>query len=218
MSEIESPFHVYTDGSCWTGDRIGAWAWVGVDPNGTDFGSGGSDVDTTISRMELMGPIDALEFLYELYGPCDVVIHSDSEYVVLGITDRSRKRNKNGDLWDWLDEITDAHESVEYLHVKGHAGNHYNEIADELAGAYRTERQDKERAVTPRSELNPDCLLVLEALESAPNRTLTNVELGALKGGGFAWRSRVSDLRKKYGYPVGAAKYERDGLYSYTLA
>lgn len=141
MSEIESPFHVYTDGSCWTGDRIGAWAWVGVDPNGTDFGSGGSDVDTTISRMELMGPIDALEFLYELYGPCDVVIHSDSEYVVLGITDRSRKRNKNGDLWDWLDEITDAHESVEYLHVKGHAGNHYNEIADELAGDFRKERQ-----------------------------------------------------------------------------
>lgn len=114
---------------------------MGVRPDGDLDDGGGSDVDTTISRMELMGPVDALEFYYEHCGPSEIVVHSDSEFVVLGITDRSRKRNKHNDLWDWLDEITDAHASVDYYHVKGHDGNEFNEIADDLAGAFRLERQ-----------------------------------------------------------------------------
>lgn len=136
--------HVYTDGSCYTGDRIGGWAWVTIDDFGEETYGGGSDIDTTISRMELLAAIDPLETIYEDCGPSDIVLYSDSQYVVLGITDRSRKRRANNDLWDWLDDITDAHSSVEYIHVRGHQGNHYNEMADKLAGEFRKGRQSED--------------------------------------------------------------------------
>jgi hypothetical protein len=97
----DSPgYIVYTDGSAWTGDRIGAYAWVIVDEDGNEVIGGASETDTTISRMELMGAIDALESVRFVAGPCVVLVYSDSEYVVFGITDRSRKRNLNVDLWD----------------------------------------------------------------------------------------------------------------------
>ncbi len=115
-----------------------------IDPSGFEESGGGSDVDTTISRMEMHGPIDALELIYEACGPSEIVLYSDSEYVVKGITNRSRARNKNVDLWEWLDDITDAHTSVTYLHVRGHQGNHYNELADDIAGEFRLERKARE--------------------------------------------------------------------------
>jgi ribonuclease HI len=141
LDKSSQPFAVYSDGSCWTGDRVGGWGWVIIDSFGEETHSGGSDVDTTISRMEICAAIDPLETIYEHCGPSDIVLYSDSEYMVLGIKDRTRKRNHNRDLWDWLDNITDAHLSVEYNHVRGHQGNHYNEIADDLAGEFRKGRR-----------------------------------------------------------------------------
>lgn len=119
---------------------------MAIDSFGEEMHGGGSDVDTTISRMEIIAAIDALEYLYEHCGPCSIVIYSDSEYLVKGITDRNRKRNKNVDLWDWIDDITDAHYDVEYKHVKGHQGNHYNEMADRFAGDFRLRRKADEDA------------------------------------------------------------------------
>jgi ribonuclease HI len=89
----DSPgYIVYTDGSAWTGDRIGAYAWVIVDEDGNEVIGGASETDTTISRMELMGAIDALESVRSsVAGPCVVLVYSDSEYVVFGITDRTRQ-------------------------------------------------------------------------------------------------------------------------------
>ena len=133
--------HAYTDGSCHHVDRIGGWAWVAIDSFGEETHGGGSDVDTTISRMEMLAAIDVLEELYARCGPCEIVLYSDSEYVVKGITNRSRKRNKNVDLWDWLDNVSDAHFEVTYQHVRGHQGNHYNETADDLAGEFRLGRK-----------------------------------------------------------------------------
>jgi ribonuclease HI len=144
---VSKGFEVYTDGSCWTGDRIGAWAWVAVDgddahrdPEPYELG-GGAARDTTISRMELLGPLEALLWIFDTHGPSYVMVYSDSEYVVLGITHRHRARRKNTDLWDDLDLIVDSHEAVEFEHVKGHAGNHYNEICDEHAGKLRKAMQ-----------------------------------------------------------------------------
>jgi ribonuclease HI len=133
-------FQVYTDGSCYTGDRIGAWAYVipnlGLD--GTRLWlSGQAARDTTISRMELLGPLEALLFIYDEFGPSYIKVHSDSQYVVLGITNRKRARRKNNDLWDDLDLITDSHVSVKWVHVKGHAGDKYNELCDDHAGKLR---------------------------------------------------------------------------------
>lgn len=138
----------YTDGSCWTGDRIGGWGWVVIDHDGHIYDHGGSQSDTTISCMELYAMIDCLEFILDACGPSDIVVYSDSQYAILGITDRTRARKVNKDLWKALDYVTDAHSSVKYEHVRGHKGNLGNELADEIAGRARKERQEEDSRST----------------------------------------------------------------------
>jgi ribonuclease HI len=97
---------------------------------------------TTNNRMELMGCIRSLQALKRT---CDVVLHSDSRYVVNGIEKgwaaRWRaygwKRNKeemakNVDLWAPLLQLVER-QDVEFRWVKGHAGNPDNERCDHLA-------------------------------------------------------------------------------------
>jgi len=114
---------------------------VAIDEDDNVIEGGGYQHDTTISCMELMGPWEALDQILTFRGPSVVLVHSDSQYVVMGITDRKRKRKVNNELWDMLDEVVDAHELVVFEHVKGHAGDHYNEIVDDMAGKFRKEGQ-----------------------------------------------------------------------------
>lgn len=139
---MDSGFLVYTDGSCAATDRVGGFAWVVIDSDESTASGQGSDVDTTISRMELMGPIDSLAWILDEFGPSVVLVQSDSLYVVDGITDRTRMRRKNNDLWDMLDAFVDMHELVEFQHVKGHAGHKYNEMVDGMAGKMRKTRKE----------------------------------------------------------------------------
>ena len=98
--------------------------------------------ETTNNRMELLGPIVALEALKR---PCDVTLVSDSQYLVNAFNQHWiegwLKRNwknankqpvKNVDLWKRLLEAKQAH-TVEFVWVKGHAGHPENERCDELA-------------------------------------------------------------------------------------
>lgn len=141
MINPNDSYLVYTDGSCWHGDRIGAYAWVAIDGEGNELMDGGVERDSTITRMELWGPIAALETIYEINGPSVVLVYSDSEIVVKGITDRSRARRVAHDLWEWLDDLVDSHELVVFEHVRGHNGDHYNEMVDVHAGKLRREAQ-----------------------------------------------------------------------------
>ncbi len=99
---------------------------------------------TTNNRMELLGVIVALE---ALKSPCDVVVVTDSKYVVDafnqhwidGWLKRGWKNSKkepvaNIDLWKRLLAAMDDHE-VHFEWVKGHAGHPENERCDELATA-----------------------------------------------------------------------------------
>jgi ribonuclease HI len=91
--------------------------------------------------MELMAAIMALEALKR---PCDVDLHTDSEYLRQGITDwiggwkrngwrtAARKPVKNTDLWQRLDAAVGRH-TVHWHWVRGHSGHDLNERADELA-------------------------------------------------------------------------------------
>jgi ribonuclease HI len=101
----------------------------------------GGEANTTNNRMELMAAIAALEALKR---PCTVELHTDSQYLRLGITQwlANWKRNgwrtaarqpvKNDDLWKRLDEAARRHH-IEWHWVKGHAGHDENERADALA-------------------------------------------------------------------------------------
>ena len=97
---------------------------------------------TTNNRMELMGPIAALEALNR---PCDVDLYSDSQYLVKAFKDGwigNWQRNgwktagkdpvKNRDLWERLLELTKTHH-VTFQWVKGHDGHPENERCDKLA-------------------------------------------------------------------------------------
>ena len=134
---------VFTDGSASVKDRTGGYAWLIVDGDLEELG-GGSEVDTTISRMELIAAISALQeiILWECKGHEDkgegvVLLYSDSEYLVKGFMDSTRARNKNVDLWDALDDAASYFELVHMEHVKGHTGHVDNEAVDKLAGEFR---------------------------------------------------------------------------------
>ena len=91
--------------------------------------------------MEMMAVIEALTALKR---PSLVVVHTDSTYVMKGITEwiggwkargwrtAAREPVKNVDLWKRLDELASAHD-IRWVWVKGHSGHAGNERADTLA-------------------------------------------------------------------------------------
>lgn len=97
----------------------------------------GFSYSTTNNRMELMGPIRALE---DLTRPCKVVVTSDSQYVVNAFNEDwiSRWQRmrfvglKNADLWQRLIKAMEPHD-VEWVWVKGHTGHIMNERCDSIA-------------------------------------------------------------------------------------
>lgn len=131
---------IHTDGACRGNPGPGGWG-VLLQYNGHRKELCGGEAETTNNRMELMAAIQGLESLRE---PCDVMLHTDSTYVMKGLTEwmKSWKRRgwktadgkpvKNQDLWQRLDEAAARH-SVEWRWVKGHAGDPGNEAADALA-------------------------------------------------------------------------------------
>ena len=97
---------------------------------------------TTNNRMELLAVIDALN---ALKSPCEVELYSDSKYVVDAINqkwlDSWQEKNwklntknpvKNIDLWKKLIDAMKPH-SIEFIWVKGHASNEFNNLCDKLA-------------------------------------------------------------------------------------
>lgn len=128
---------LFTDGSCYHVDKTGGYGWVALDAFEGHYTGSGFMANTTISQMELMAPTTALDALADEFGACEVLVYSDSEYVVLGCRDRTRKRNKNKKFWKSLDTAIARHAYVEFNHVKGHNDNLYNEMADDLAGEAR---------------------------------------------------------------------------------
>ena len=131
---------IYTDGACKGNPGPGGWG-VLMQSGGRTRELHGGEAATTNNRMELMAVIRALEALKR---SCRVRLHTDSQYVQLGISKwihgwkkngwrtADKKPVKNADLWRELDELAAKHE-IEWLWVKGHAGHEGNERADALA-------------------------------------------------------------------------------------
>ena len=131
---------IYTDGACKGNPGAGGWgALLRSGPHTREIYGG--EAATTNNRMELMAVIRALEALKR---PSRVRLHTDSQYVQLGISrwihawkktgwrTADKKAVKNSDLWRELDELAAQHD-IEWLWVKGHAGDDGNERADALA-------------------------------------------------------------------------------------
>ena len=131
---------IYTDGACSGNPGPGGWGVV-MRCQGKEREMYGGDPLTTNNRMELMAAIQALEALQR---PTTVSLHTDSKYLLDGITKwiqgwqrngwktAAKKPVKNDDLWRRLTEAIRPHH-VEWVWVKGHAGDPGNERADALA-------------------------------------------------------------------------------------
>ncbi len=132
---------LYTDGACSCNPGVGGWGAVLIYNNMEKRISGAED-NTTNNRMELFAVISGLECLKE---PCKVVVYSDSAYTVnsflngwvyewerSGWKKADNKPVLNTDLWQRLLALTRVHR-VDFVKVKGHADNEYNNICDKLA-------------------------------------------------------------------------------------
>jgi ribonuclease HI len=135
VSDPDNTLHAYTDGACRGNPGPGGWG-VLLMYRGIERKLCGGEAHTTNNRMELMAAIIALETLKR---PCDVVLFSDSQYVLRGITEwihgwkaKEWRSVKNVDLWLRLDAARARHR-VDWRWVRGHNGNPGNEKADALA-------------------------------------------------------------------------------------
>ncbi len=132
---------IFTDGACSGNPGPGGYgAILRVGEHVKEISGG--EANTTNNRMELMGVISALSALKY---PCDVVLTTDSKYVVDSVTKgwakgwkakgwikSDKKPALNVDLWERLLDLLDVH-NVKFVWVKGHAGHPENERCDELA-------------------------------------------------------------------------------------
>ena len=141
---------LHTDGSCLNNPGPGGWAAV-LQWRDEKRELSGAMPDTTNNRMELQAAIEGLNALKR---PMEIDLHTDSKYVMQGVTDwmprwkangwrtAAKKPVMNQDLWQALDEAMKRHR-VDWHWVKGHAGNELNERCDELARAAATELAGK---------------------------------------------------------------------------
>ena len=124
---------IWTDGAC--SGNPGPAGWAAVLRCGKHEKSVvGGATESTNNRAELMAAIVSLEALKR---PCNVTVHTDSQYVIGVMT--TYKRKANHDLLVKLDALCKEHD-VKFTHVRGHAGIENNERCDALAKA-EVERQ-----------------------------------------------------------------------------
>lgn len=131
---------IFCDGACSGNPGPGGYGAI------LRFGScvkelNGGARETTNNRMEMTAAIEALR---QLKRPCRIVITTDSQYLVKGMTEwiagwqrkgwRNSKKEPvvNRDLWEQLLALTASH-SVQWKWVRGHAGHVENERCDQLA-------------------------------------------------------------------------------------
>ena len=131
---------IYTDGACRGNPGPGGWGVL------IEYGESSKqlyrgDISTTNNRMELTAAIMALK---EIKEPCEIILYTDSKYVLQGIEEwiynwkkrgwrgANKKPVKNIELWKELDELRDEH-NIKWNWVKGHSGDPGNETADMLA-------------------------------------------------------------------------------------
>jgi ribonuclease HI len=131
---------IFCDGACSGNPGPGGYGAILRYGGRTKELSGGAR-DTTNNRMEMTA---AIEGLCQLTRPCQVLITTDSQYLVKGMTEwiagwqrkgwRNSKKEPvvNRDLWELLLALTKPH-SVQWKWVKGHAGHAENERCDQLA-------------------------------------------------------------------------------------
>ena len=132
---------IYTDGACSGNPGPGGWGAI-LMCNGIQKEISGAQKNTTNNIMEITAVLEALKLLKV---ECNVKIYSDSAYVVNAFNNgwisnwnrnnwktADKKPVKNKELWEELYNFTKVHK-IEFIKVKGHSDNEFNNRCDELA-------------------------------------------------------------------------------------
>jgi len=131
---------IFCDGACSGNPGVGGWGSI-LRYGDTVKELSGADGDTTNNRMEMTAAIEALASLKR---PCEVVLTTDSQYLVKGMTEwmsgwirkgwvNSKKEPVlNRELWERLLVLSKIHK-IRWAWVRGHNGHPENERCDELA-------------------------------------------------------------------------------------
>ncbi|MDQ5893358.1 MAG: ribonuclease [Patescibacteria group bacterium] len=134
---------IFTDGSSRGNPGPGGWGAIVVSDM-TAKELGGREDMTTNNRMELLG---AIESLNSVDSKNEIVLYSDSQYVIKGMTEwivgwqkkgwknSQKKAVLNRDLWERLLEASDG-KKIKWTYVKGHAENPGNNRCDEIATTF----------------------------------------------------------------------------------
>lgn len=147
------PTIVFTDGAAKGNPGPGGWGVVIATPGGQVTEHGGGSHHTTNNQMELTAVIEALRHLRTTPGA--VALHTDSTYVIRGITEWIRGWRRRGwttadgkpvlnrDRWERLAELVAerGRGGIAWHYVRGHAAVPGNERADAIAVAFAAGRR-----------------------------------------------------------------------------
>ncbi len=147
MNEIYAEILIYTDGSCHTQHKIGAWTAI-ILFSKNEILLKGVEIDTTHNRMELSAVIKALEYIsYHHFEKQKILVITDSQYVVgiknrkgkLEITNFKTQKGRSVQNVDLLKQLISLNETldVEYVKIKAHQKKtnirNYNRIVDKIS-------------------------------------------------------------------------------------
>lgn len=179
---------LYTDGACSGNPGPGGWGAVAYFDDQSCHEIGGGDRQTTNNRMELQAAIAALELLDQFPHQQPLTLHSDSKYVIQGITQWIRGWKRKGwktstgkavlnqDLWETLDGLNQPWVRWEY--VRGHSGDRGNERCDAIARGFSTGRQPNLIQQTSGSNCRPKKDGPLRSASLPPSNSPATVESG----------------------------------------
>ena len=140
--------HVYTDGGSSPNPGRGGWAYI-IQHRDKEYAGSGKIEWCTNNQAELQAVLSEIKFAIKfnlMEGYESMVIHTDSMYILKsaslwlegwkrrGWVTAQKKTNgevKNLDMWKEYDELKNAFH-IEYVHVKGHSGDEYNEKCDSM--------------------------------------------------------------------------------------
>lgn len=142
MSDL---YELYADGSSTGKVGEGGWAFVVLKNKEVIKEDSNGALSTTNNKMELMGVIEGLEYLYtNNLSLASITVFSDSQYVVKGITEwyagwevkiARGKTILNQEYWLRFKQLSENFPHVKYQWINGHSGIEYNERCDVLAKA-----------------------------------------------------------------------------------
>jgi len=166
--------HIYTDGACQSNPGPGGWGAIILYPDTPPHEINGGEKHTTNNQMELTAVINALETIKNTQN--QIVLFTDSQYVKNGVTnwiDNWKKNNwktslntpvKNQVLWQKLDTCA-KDLNIQWEWVRGHAGNQWNESADQLArSAVPNVEPHEEKKIKKFPIDDPDAIHIFTAI------------------------------------------------------